>query len=313
MKVLVTGGAGFIGSHLVEQLLRDGHVVNVLDDLSTGRRENLPVDDADLNLIVADVTDPDALEAGLKGADAFVHLAAVASVEASVRDPLATHRTNLEGSIRLFDTAARLGVRRAVFASSAAVYGDNPALPLNEEAEKRPLSPYAADKLAGEHYLAFYHRSGRLNATAFRFFNVFGPRQDPTSPYSGVISIFLGRASRGAPITVHGDGMQTRDFIYVSDVVRAITLSLYQGGSLGPEMPTYNVGRGEQVSLIRLLETVEGLPGVNGLRVAHGPAREGDIAHSLADMTRLLATGWRPLTSVESGLRFVLEDMRTRV
>jgi len=310
MRVLVTGGAGFIGSHLVGLLLEQGHEVTVLDDLSTGKRENLPRD-ARLRLLVGDLTDQAALEEALAGQEAFVHLAAVASVEASVRDPVATHRTNLEGSVRLFDLAARLGVRRALYASSAAVYGDNPALPLSEGAEKRPLSPYAADKLAGEHYLSHFHRAGHLRGTAFRFFNVFGPRQDPSSPYSGVISVFLDRAARGAPITVYGDGEQTRDFVYVGDVVRALAQALTAPAAGAAELPVFNVGRGAQVSLLQLLDVVGRLPGVGRLAVSHAEPRQGDIRHSLADVTRLRATGWEPLTSLEEGLRATYASLST--
>lgn len=302
MRVLVTGGAGFIGSHLVRALLDGGDEVVVLDDLSTGKRENLPVSER-LTLIVGDVADGVAVAQALSGCAAFAHLAAVASVERSVREPLVTHRTNLQGSIQLFEEAARQGVRRGLYASSAAVYGDSETLPLAEDSELRPLTPYAIDKLAGEYYLAHYHRSGKLNATAFRFFNVFGPRQDPSSPYSGVISIFLDRAGRGAPITVFGDGEQSRDFVYVGDVVAALLAALELQGEAG-EMPVYNVGRGESVTLKALLEVVGGLPGVTApLQVNHAPAREGDIRHSLANPDKLRgALGWAPCTSLAEGL-----------
>jgi len=306
MRVLVTGGAGFIGSHLVRALLdRDDEVV-VLDDLSTGKRENLP-ESQRLTLIVGDVADGDTVVRALAGCSAFAHLAAVASVERSVREPLVTHRTNLQGSIQLFEEAARQGVRRGLYASSAAVYGDSETLPLAEAAEPRPLTPYAIDKLAGEYYLAHYHRGGKLNATAFRFFNVFGPRQDPSSPYSGVISIFLDRAGRGAPITVFGDGEQSRDFVYVGDVVAALMAALELQGEAG-EMPVYNVGRGESVTLKELLDVVGGLPGiVSPLRVNHAPPREGDIRHSLANPGRLRnALGWAPRTSLAEGLAAIL-------
>ncbi|MBX3141221.1 MAG: NAD-dependent epimerase/dehydratase family protein [Trueperaceae bacterium] len=312
MRVLVTGGAGFIGSHVVRALLARGAHVNVLDDFSTGKRENLPASD-DVEVIEGDVADPDAVRAALEDRDAFIHLAAVASVERSVQEPLATHRTNLQGSIQLFEAAARLGVKRGLYASSAAVYGDSTNLPLATTEAPRPLSPYAADKLAGEHYLAFYHRGGRLNATAFRFFNVFGPRQDPASPYSGVISIFLDRARRGSPITVYGDGEQTRDFVYVGDVVAALLAALDRQG-VGPdapsELPIYNVGRSERVSLLALLATIEDLPGVRSpLAVSHGPAREGDIRHSLADSTPLrTALGWQPSTTLADGLAAILDQ-----
>lgn len=309
MRTLVTGGAGFIGSHLVGALLGRGHEVVVLDDLSTGKRENLPSTER-LTLLVGDVADPAAVEAALEGCETLFHLAAVASVERSVRDPVLTHRTNLDGSIRLFDRAASLGVTRVLYASSAAVYGDATDLPLRELNPTRPLTPYAIDKLAGEQYLAYYHRAGKLNATAFRFFNVFGPRQDPSSPYSGVISIFMDRARRGLPITVFGDGGQTRDFVFVSDVVAALLAAL-DGAGGAPEMPVYNVGRGKSVTLLELLATIERLQGTSGpLRVSHGPERRGDIRHSLADVTRLRSElGWAPAASLQDGLAAILAEV----
>lgn len=304
----MTGGAGFIGSHVVRALLEREHEVVVLDDLSTGKRENLP-ESSRLTLQVGDVADPTAVAAALSGCSAFVHLAAVASVERSVQDPLLTHRTNLQGSIQLFDEAARQGVKRGLYASSAAVYGDSPNLPLSEDEAPRPLTPYAIDKLAGEQYLAYYHRSGRLNGTAFRFFNVFGPRQDPSSPYSGVISIFLDRAKSGAPITVFGDGEQTRDFVYVGDVVAALMAALERQGEVR-ELPVYNVARGESVSLLELLDIVGGLPGVaSPLNIGHGEPRLGDIRHSLANSGRLRgALAWAPKTSVAEGLAAILAN-----
>lgn len=301
--MLVTGGAGFIGSHLVRLLLSRGHAVTVLDDLSTGKLENLPAESSALRIQIGDVADPKALEAVLPRHDAAVHLAAIASVEASVQDPVGTHRTNLEGSIRLFDAASRFGIRRVLYASSAAVYGDNQSLPLNEASEKRPLTPYAADKLAGEHYLAHFHRSGALDATAFRFFNVYGPRQDPSSPYSGVISIFLDRARRGDPITVFGTGEQTRDFIFVGDVVSALASSLEDGSGTPALMPVYNVGRGQEVSLLQLIEQIGKLPGVEPIRVLFGAPRQGDIHRSVADVSSLRATGWEPGAELLEGLR----------
>lgn len=308
MRVLVTGGAGFIGSHLVELLLSRGDEIVVLDDFSTGKRTNLPTH-PDLNVLEGDVAEVADVRAALAGCDAFVHLAAVASVEASVRDPVATNRTNLRGSIQLFEAAAQLGVRRAVYASSAAVYGDSQELPLQETASKRPLSPYAADKLAGEHYLAHYRRSGKLDGVAFRFFNVFGPRQDPSSPYSGVISIFLDRAATGSPITVFGDGKQTRDFIYVGDVVAALAQALIRvDDDPLDELPVFNVGRGESVSLLQLLDLVGSLDGVEApLQVSFGPPRQGDILHSLSNVENLKERfDWEPRTALRDGLAATL-------
>lgn len=306
MRVLVTGGAGFIGSHLVEALLGRKVSVRVLDDFSTGKLANLPSDER-VEVIEGDVADPDTVAAALKGCTAFAHLAAIASVERSVQDPIGTHRTNLVGSLALFEEAAKAGVTRGVYASSAAVYGEAKSLPVDERCELAPLTPYAIDKLAGEQYLDYYHRSGRLNAAAFRFFNVFGPRQDPNSPYSGVISIFLDRAQRGAPITLYGDGQQSRDFVYVGDVVEALVAGL-EYEHRWPDMPVFNVARGRGATLLDLLSTIQELIG-DGVRldVQHAPPRLGDIRHSLAN-TQLIRKelGWRPSTSLADGLKMTL-------
>ncbi len=306
MRVLVTGGAGFIGSHLVERLLRSDAEVVVLDAFTTGKRVHLPVAHDRLRVVNGDVADEAAVRSAMADCDTVVHLAAVASVEASVQDPVGTHRTNLLGSIRVFEEAAREPGRRVLYASSAAVYGDTQDLPITENAAPRPLSPYATDKLAGEHYLAHYHRSGRVRGTAFRFFNVFGPRQDPSSPYSGVISIFLDRAVRGQAVKVFGDGGQTRDFVFVADVVEALAAALdpSNGNGRAAELEVLNVARGQSVSLLDLLDAVARLEGIPGIaRVEHGPARQGDVRHSLANVGRLeTAYGWSARTSLEEGL-----------
>jgi len=308
VRILVTGGAGFIGSHVVERLLEEGREVTVLDDLSTGSLDKLPRAAPGLRFVRGDVADERAVRDALDGCEALIHLAAVASVQASMERPLETHRTNLEGSLRVFEGAAAAGVRRAVLASSAAVYGDVDALPLAEDGPTRPLSPYAADKLAAEHYLAHYHRSGRLPGVALRFFNVYGPRQDASNPYSGVISIFLERARRGAPVTVYGDGRQSRDFVYVRDVAALVTAALRH--PVEAEAPVYNVGRGASVSLLELIDTLGRLTAP--LRVTHADPRPGDIRHSRADTARLLALAARletapPSTPLREGLRAMLE------
>ena len=226
MKVLVTGGAGFIGSHMTERLVKAGHAVIVFDDLSTGRLSNLAAVSGAYELVTGHVADADTVAKSVAGCDAVVHLAAVASVQASIDSPLRTHEANLSGSIQVFEAAARSGVGRVVYASSAAVYGEAQDLPIREDAPTSPMSPYAVDKLAGEYYLAHYGRSGAFAVNAFRFFNVYGPRQDPSSPYSGVISIFLDRARRGEGVTIFGDGSQTRDFVYVHDLVDVLMLAV---------------------------------------------------------------------------------------
>lgn len=308
MRILVTGGAGFIGSHTVRALLDLGHDVVVLDNLTTGKMENLP-QSMKLDIILGDIADESAVEAALQGCEAFVHLAAIASVDLSVQEPLRTHRTNLFGSIQLFECAARMGVRRALYASSAAIYGPALDLPLSEASRPQPLTPYAIDKLAGEYYLAHYHRTKALEATTFRFFNVFGPRQDPTSPYSGVVSIFLDKVRTGEQITIFGDGQQSRDFVYVGDVVGALLASLEAPVS-SDEMPIYNVARGVGVQLTELLEVVKSLPGRESpLPVKHEPARVGDIRHSVGDSSKLRRElGWNPKTSIREGMIAILHE-----
>jgi UDP-glucose 4-epimerase len=299
MQVLVTGGAGFIGSHVVQRLLETGSRVRVLDNLSTGRRENLEVGGGGAELVVGDVAEQQLVERCAEGCGAIIHLAAVASVQASIETPGATHRSNFDGTLNLLEAARRQGVRRFLYASSAAVYGDVAERPVREEARLDPLSPYAADKLAGEHYLGFYARQHRLDATAFRFFNIYGPRQDPSSPYSGVISIFSRRARENGPVTIFGDGEQTRDFVYVGDLVEVLMRALARD-DLGGEV--MNVGRGVECSLLELLAELERITG-SKLERRHQAARSGDIRFSRASVERLRARlGYVPETPLGEGL-----------
>ena len=302
MNVLITGGAGFIGSHLAEHLLAAGNSVRVLDNLSTGKRENLP-DHPLLEFVQGDIRDKRLVSESAHGMDAIVHLAAVASVQASVDDPTGTHETNFDGTLYLLEAARKENIRRFLYASSAAVYGDNTRLPLVEEEILNPLSPYAADKLAGEYYLRFYHAKFGIETTAFRFFNIFGPRQDPSSPYSGVISIFIERVSRGEPVTVFGDGRQTRDFVYVGDLVKLLVQALTRAETAGQVI---NVGRGKQCSLLELLEALEKLTG-KPIERKFAAARLGDIVHSRADISRLVRLlGKAPETDIVTGLGEIL-------
>ncbi|MDH0749061.1 NAD-dependent epimerase/dehydratase family protein [Pseudomonas sp. GD03842] len=284
--VLITGGAGFIGSHLVDALLAKGYAVRVLDDLSAGKRSNLPLDNPRVELIEGDVADAALVAHAAKGCRAVAHLAAVASVQASVDDPVRTHQSNFVGTLNVCEAMRLAGIQRVVFASSAAVYGNNgEGEAITEDTPKAPLTPYAADKLASEHYLDFYRRQHALEPVIFRFFNIFGPRQDPSSPYSGVISIFAERAEKGLPISVFGDGEQTRDFFYVEDLVDIVVQGLEMPGI---EEGAVNVGLNATTSLNELLaafgQVVGDLPPVTYL-----PARSGDIKHSRADNRRLLA------------------------
>lgn len=283
-EILVTGGAGFIGSHLVDALLAAGQRVRVLDNLSMGKRNNLPLDNPALQFIEGDVADAQLVAQAVAGCDAVVHLAAVASVQASVDDPVATHQSNFIGTLNVCEAMRQHGVRRVVYASSAAIYGNNgEGVAIDEDIAKSPLTPYAADKLASEHYLDFYRRQHGLEPAVFRFFNIFGPRQDPSSPYSGVISIFTQRAQQGLPISVFGDGEQTRDFFYVGDLVELLMQAL-GAGQVEP-LPV-NVGWNQAVSLNQLLAEIGALCGALP-QVTYLPARAGDIRHSRADNARL--------------------------
>jgi UDP-glucose 4-epimerase len=302
--ILVTGGAGFIGSNLVDVLVARGHSVRVLDNLSTGKRSNLPVD-AGVELIEGDVADAQTVRRAVQGCRAVVHLAAVASVQASVDDPLGTHQSNLVGTLNLCEAMREAGVRRVVFASSAAIYGNNgEGQPIDEDTPKAPLTPYAADKLASEHYLDFYRRQHGLEPVVFRFFNIYGPRQDPSSPYSGVISIFTERAQQGLPITVFGDGEQTRDFLYVGDLVEVLLQALEHPTV---EVGAVNVGLNRATSLNQLLTAIGDvlgeLPPVNCQQ-----ARGGDIRHSRANNARLLQRFRlpEPATGMRTGLAKLL-------
>ena len=302
-EILVTGGAGFIGSHLVDALLAAGHGVRVLDNLSMGKRSNLPLDNPRLHFIEGDVADAAQVEQAVAGCSGVVHLAAVASVQASVDDPVATHQSNFIGTLNVCEAMRRHGVRRVLYASSAAIYGNNgEGQAIDEDTTKAPLTPYAVDKLASEHYLDFYRRQHGLEPAIFRFFNIFGPRQDPSSPYSGVISIFTLRAQQGQPINVFGDGEQTRDFFYVADLIELLLQALF--GRV-VEQPV-NVGWNQAVSLKQLLAEIGGLCG--GLpAVTHLPARAGDIRHSRADNQRLQANYRLPAqTPLREGLRQLL-------
>ncbi|MDB6144967.1 MAG: NAD-dependent dehydratase [Pseudomonas sp.] len=283
--VLVTGGAGFIGSHLVDALLAKGYAVRVLDDLSTGKRSNLLMDNPRLELIEGDVADAALVARVAAGCQAVAHLAAVASVQASVEDPVRTHQSNFVGTLNVCEAMRQAGIKRVLFASSAAVYGNNgEGESITEDTPKAPLTPYASDKLSSEHYLDFYRRQHGLEPVLFRFFNIFGPRQDPSSPYSGVISIFSERAEKGLPIAVFGDGEQTRDFVYVGDLaavlVQALELPAVEEGAI-------NVGLNQATTLNQLLEALSQV--VGGLpKVSYLPGRSGDIRHSRANNQRLL-------------------------
>ncbi len=307
MKILVTGGAGFIGSHLVDLLLSQNHQVVVLDNFSTGKLNNLPGADRALSIVNGDIRSCDTVEQAATGCDAIVHLAAVASVQASVDDPGGTHQVNLVGTLNLLEAAKKQGIRRFVYASSAAVYGDTRDLPVSETTQLKPLTPYAADKLAGEHYIEFYRRQYNLEPVIFRFFNIFGPRQDPLSPYSGVISIFLQRALAHQAITVFGDGEQTRDFVDVADLVRLLEHAVTMAESVAEPM---NVGNAKQTSLNQLLAAIQDFAS-HPLDIRYSEPRPGDIRHSCADNQRVKEQmGFHNQYTIADGLKRTWEWMK---
>lgn len=278
MRILITGGCGFIGAHLADALVADGHAVTILDNLSTGRREYAP---QSARLVVGDVTNAPLVSELVADVEAVFHLAAVASVERCTSDWLGSHRTNVTGSITVFD-AARVARVPVIYASSAAVYGDNPNLPLVEDAVTQPLSNYGMDKLIVEHYAAMAWKNYQLPSVRLRFFNVYGPRQDPSSPYSGVISKFVACTLRGEAMTFFGDGEQTRDFIYVADVVKLLRSALMH---VGRGATVYNGCTGIAVSLKHLAATIAQASG-QPLTTRYEAPRVGDIRHSLGSPER---------------------------
>ncbi|MHC8322391.1 NAD-dependent epimerase/dehydratase family protein [Pseudomonas sp. GB2N2] len=306
-RILVTGGAGFIGSHLVEALLGNGYKVRVLDNLSTGKVGNLPVGNPNLNLVVGDVADSVAVEQAMRDCTAVVHLAAVASVQASVDDPVGTHQANFVGTLNVCEHMLKAGIKRVVFASSAAIYGNNgEGSAIDEDTPKSPLTPYASDKLASEYYLDFYRREHGLEPVVFRFFNIFGPRQDPSSPYSGVISIFTERAMAQKPVAIFGDGEQTRDFVYVQDLVSILVQAVEASE---PACGAVNVGLGRSTSLNDLITELGSATG-HPLTVTYQAPRQGDIRHSRANNARLLERFTLPApTSIGNGLAQLLRSL----
>ena len=306
---LVTGGAGFIGSHLVERLLRDGARVRVLDNYSTGSPANLAFASAGaLDIVEGDVRDLAVVEGAARGARAIFHQAAMRSVPRSVADPLGANENNITGTLHVFEAARRAGVTRVVYASSSSVYGSDPELPKREAQAPVPISPYAVSKLATEQYGAVWNRLYGVETVGLRYFNVFGPRQDPKSEYAAVIPRFILWALDGTPLEVHGDGTQSRDFTYIDNVVDANVLAARAPG-VGGE--AFNVGCGERVSLLDIIARLEKTLG-RAMARRHTPPRAGDVLHTLADVSkarRLL--GYVPRVDFEEGFRRTVEYFRT--
>jgi nucleoside-diphosphate-sugar epimerase len=308
---VVTGGAGFIGSHLVERLLGhpDAHV-RILDDFSTGRMVNLPfaaAAGARLEIVRGDIRDLATVERVAAGAAVIFHQAAMRSVPRSVADPLGANDHNVNGTLNVLEAARRAGVPRVVYASSSSVYGDRPELPKREDQPPAPISPYAVSKAAGEQYAAVWHRLYGVETVGLRYFNVFGPRQDPASEYAAVIPRFILWGLQRVPLEIHGDGQQSRDFTYIDNVVEANCLAADAPDASGQ---AFNVGCGERVSLLDIIGRLETLLG-RPVERQHTPSRAGDVPHTLANIERAgKLLGYTPLVPFDEGLRRTFDFFR---
>ncbi len=294
---LVTGGAGFIGAHLVRALVGQGHPVRILDDFSTGCAANLayaldrdiaePQEGASarydgVEIVQGDIRDPAVCRQACEGATVVLHQAAMRSVPRSVDDPRGTNESNVTGTLNLLASAADAGVRRFVYASSSSIYGDDPALPKREDQRPAPISPYAASKMAGEHYCRVFSRTYGLQTASLRYFNVFGPLQDPASQYAAVIPLFISRTLAGQPLEIHGDGLQSRDFTYVDNVVAA---NLLAAEGADPAGAAFNIACGERLTILEVADAIERLTGRHVER-RHVAPRRGDVRHTLADISK---------------------------
>lgn len=298
-SALVTGGAGFIGSHLVAALVADGCRVTVLDNLCVGHRENIADFENDITFIEGDIRDSDSLAQAVAGCDVVFHLAAVVSVPRTIADPLESAAVNDIGTLKVLEAARQKKVKRVVFSSSCAVYGNSARVPNREDMPTRPMSPYAVHKVCGENHASVYSELYGLETVSLRCFNVYGPRLDPSSPYSGVISIFLDRAGRGEPPVIFGDGGQSRDFVFVDDVVAANMLAARQNEVSGK---VFNIGTGRKTTINALWKEIHGRTDTR-LVPEYKPARDGDIYTSVADITLAKAKlGFETQTTLEEGL-----------
>jgi UDP-glucose 4-epimerase len=301
LRTLVTGGAGFIGSHVARHLRELGHQVRVVDNMSTGHQSNLEAIGPDLDFILGDLCDRDVCARAVRNVDVVFHIAALPSVPRSLKDPIGTNEANVTATLYLLEAARAAGVRRVVYSSSSSVYGDTPTLPKVEDVEIQPRSPYATSKLAGEQYVLAYGRAGLVEGVALRYFNVFGPRQDPNGPYAAVIPLFLRAALTGKTVPLFGDGHQTRDFTYIDNVVQANMLAATQPSERVNGWAV-NVGAGQRTSLRELIALAEQLTG-RKVGVAERPPREGDVRDSLASLERARRVlGYEPTISLVEGL-----------
>ncbi len=308
-KIIVTGGAGFIGSALVRALLVRGEdEVEVIDNLLTGCEHNLKEVASRVRLHKLDIRDAQAIAPVILGADVVYHLAAIPSVPRSIADPIPSHEINIDGTFNVFRAAAQGGVRRVVYAASSSAYGDTEVLPKTESMAPRPQSPYAVQKLVGEYYASVFHSCFGLETVALRFFNVYGPRQDPGSPYSGVLSLFMKHLLNRTTPTIFGDGEQSRDFTYVEDVAAVCVKAAVATDVAGK---IYNAGNGGRFTLNFIWDVLQKMEGVH-IPPVYGPPREGDVRHSMADTASAIADlGHAPQFSIEEGLRRTLDWYRT--
>lgn len=308
-KALITGGAGFIGSHLADSLTDAGCKVVILDNLTTGNLFNLRQIEEKITFYEGDIRDPEILDKAAKDCDVIFHEAAVVSVPQTVQNPVGSAMVNDIGTLRVLEAARRNSVKRVVLASSCAIYGDDPVLPKNENMEPKPMSPYAVQKLTGEFYARLYRNLYGLETVNLRYFNVYGPRQDPSSPYSGVISIFLTKAAAGQAPVIYGDGSQYRDFVFVQDVVRANLRAAVAERAVGK---FFNVGTGGFIRIKDLWEMISGLAGVSA-KPEYKPPRPGDIRESVADIDRARSLlGFNPEYSFEKGLKITHDWYRKK-
>ncbi len=308
-KVLVTGGAGFIGSNLADELIRQGARVAIIDNLSTGSRANLEEISGSFEFIEGDINDDAAVARAIEGVEVIFHEAALPSVPRSVEDPAETHRACVDGTFNILVKAKEAGVRRFIYAASSSAYGDQPILPKVESMPADPLSPYAVAKLTGELYCRAFNNVYGLETMSLRYFNVFGPRQNPSSPYSGVISRFIDSLMTGTSPVIYGDGEQSRDFTYIANVVDANIRAAQATEGLGH---TLNVANGDQITLNRLLDVLKQITNNEDVKAEYLPFRTGDVKHSQADNSRAVEwLGYQELVGLEDGLKNTIEWWKT--
>ena len=309
---LITGIGGFIGSSIARALLSRGEAVRGVDNFSTGKKENLAEIAAQIEVHEADITDLDAMHRACKGVDFVLHQAAIPSVPKSVLDPLGSNRANVDGTVNVLIAARDAKAKRVVYAASSSAYGDTPTLPKREGMKPDPISPYAVAKLASEHYMVSFFRCYGLETVCLRYFNIFGPRQDPSSPYSGVLAKFITQMLKGEQPTIFGDGEQSRDFTYIDNAVNANLLACKADASKAAG-EVFNVATGRRVTLNETFKALQPLTSYSG-QVKYGPARGGDVKHSLADVSKAEAgLGYRPTVDFEEGLRRTVEWYRKEI